>query len=142
MTAMINRYALLFVLLAFVSATGLQAQQRSGKRSQYDPATVVSLTGTVETISQQNISSGWSGTHVSLKTTEDGLIDVHLGPTPFLAEQGLTVTAGQKIEVTGSKIKYQNTDALIARTVKVGEKTFELRDEQGYPKWSRSRWSW
>ena len=92
-------------------------------------------------ITQQVTSGRWSGTHLSLKTN-DGIIDVHLGPTQFLADQGLTVTAGQKIEVTGSKIKYQNTDALIARTVKLGEKTFELRDEQGYPKWSRNRSNW
>jgi len=137
----INRKAFVIALvLALVPSTFLQAQQQGGKGPRYNPATVVTLTGTVENVTQQTTSGRWSGTHLSLKT-DDGIIDVHLGPTRFLKDQGLTVTAGQKIEVTGSKIKYQNTDALIARTVKVGEKTFELRDEQGYPKWSRNQWN-
>jgi hypothetical protein len=139
MEVAINRKALLIaLLLALIPSTLLQAQQSGGKPPRYNPATVVTVTGTVENVTQQATSGRWSGTHLSLKT-DDGIIDVHLGPTQFLTDQGLTVTAGQKIEVTGSKIKYENTDALIARTVKVGEKTFELRDEQGYPKWSRNR---
>lgn len=74
--------------------------------------------------------------------TENGPLDVHLRPTSFMAEQKLKISEGEKVEVTGSKIRHQNADALIARNVKTGEKVVQLRDEQGYPKWSRNRWSW
>ena len=44
---------------------------------------------------------------------------------------------GDQIEVIGSKIKYQDADALIAREVKKAGKVLTLRHARGFPVWSR-----
>jgi DNA/RNA endonuclease YhcR with UshA esterase domain len=54
----------------------------------------------------------------------------HLGPTNFLTQKGFTFAKGEQIEVTGSSVKYNGTDAVIAREVKKGDKTLTLRDKK------------
>jgi hypothetical protein len=41
--------------------------------------------------------------------------------------------------VTGSKVKYDGGDALVAREIKKGDKVLTLRDEKGNPAWSMGR---
>jgi hypothetical protein len=81
---------------------------------------------------------GWNGTHLMVKTDSETL-EVHIGPTFYLEEQKFTFGVGDQIEVTGSKVKYQGVDALLAREVKKGDKTLLLRNAQGIPLWSKSR---
>jgi hypothetical protein len=133
---------LLLGLVLLLSAAAVQAQRtRRGNGPQYDPASVITAVGTVEKINEYTGPGGWSGTHLTLKT-QDSVLDVHLGPTSFLAHQGFTFSGGEQVEVTGSKIKYQNGDVLVARELKMKGKVLQLRDERGFPKWSRSRRNW
>ena len=73
-----------------------------------------------------------------LKTDKETL-EVRLGPTTFLEKEKFTFAKGDQIEVTGSKVKIEGADALIAREVKKGGKTLTLRDAQGVPAWSGGR---
>ena len=66
-------------------------------------------------------------------------LEVRLGPTTFLEKEKFTFAKGDQIEVTGSKVKIEGADALIAREVKKGGKTLTLRDAQGVPAWSGGR---
>ena len=104
----------------------------------YNRSTEVTVTGTVEQVRQLARGSGWGGTHLILKT-DNGTLDVHLGPSSFLAEQHFSFAKGDRIEVTGSKVKYAGTDALLAREVKKDGKVLTLRDPNGIPEWSRGR---
>ncbi len=80
-------------------------------------------------------SGGPRGTHLIVKT-DQGKMEVHLGPTSFLEKQQFTFAKDDQVEVTGSKIKVEGADALIAREVKKGGKTLTLRNAQGVPAWS------
>jgi len=112
------------------------ARQGTAKRN-YDPKTEVTVTGTVEEVkTYPRKGGGAAGEHLLLKTP-DGVLDVHLGPSDFLKEKGFDVAAGDTIEVTGSKIKGKEAEAIIARQVKKGEKTWTLRSASGVPEWSR-----
>jgi hypothetical protein len=71
--------------------------------------------------------------------TDKETLEVHLGPTAFLEKEKFTFAKGDQIEVTGSKVKIEGADALIAREVKKGGKTLTLRDAQGVPAWSGGR---
>ncbi len=104
----------------------------------YDPATEVTFQGTVEEVKEDTGPMGWTGTHLALKTEKETL-EVHLGPSAFLAEKGFTFAPGDEIEVTGSGIKCEGEEALLARTVKKGEKSLTLRNAQGIPQWSKGR---
>ncbi len=104
----------------------------------YDPATEVTVKGSVEAVKQLTGPQGWAGTHLSLKTDKE-TIDVHVGPSWFLTQSKISFSKGDQVEVTGSKVKFENSDALIAREVKKGEKIISLRNAQGIPVWSGGR---
>jgi hypothetical protein len=102
----------------------------------YDPKTEVTVAGTVQEVkTYPSKGSGAAGEHLHLKTP-DGVVDVPLGPSDFLKAKGFDVAAGDAIEVTGSKLKVNGADAIIARQVKKGEKTWTLRSASGVPEWS------
>jgi len=96
------------------------------------------VNGSVEEVKQVSGSQGQAGTHLSLKTDQE-TIDVHVGPSWFLTQNKISFVKGDQIEVTGSKVKLENRDVLIAREIKKGEKTIALRNAQGIPAWSRGR---
>jgi len=127
-------------LIAAVSLVMAQAGPGGGGRRgarNYNPATETTVTGTVENVTQLTGQRGSAGTHLTLKT-EQGEYDVHLGPASYLSAQQFTFAKGDKLEVVGSKTKVGGKDALIARQVTKDGKTLTLRDEQGFPKWSRA----
>jgi hypothetical protein len=112
--------------------------QRGGIRSPvYDPKTEVTVKGSVEAVNQFLGPQGWAGTHLSLKTDKETL-DVHVGPSWYLTQQKINFAKGDQVEVTGSRIKWGNNDALLAREVKKSGQTIMLRNSQGIPAWSRS----
>ena len=96
------------------------------------------MKGSVEAIRQLTGPQSRAGTHLSLKTDKE-TIDVHVGPSWFLTQNKISFTKDERIEVTGSRVKFENSDALIAREIKKGEKTITLRNAQGIPVWSRGR---
>jgi hypothetical protein len=104
----------------------------------------VTVTGTVESVEQVAASGagpgpgGQGGTHLVLRTDTESL-DVHLGPTAFLTDEGLTVATGDTVEVLGSRVTVDNESVLIARTVSTGDQTWTLRDASGRPRWRRGR---
>ncbi|HEX6905995.1 MAG TPA: hypothetical protein VF154_05245 [Terriglobales bacterium] len=104
----------------------------------YDPSTETTVKGTVEEVKQVSGRHGWNGTHLMLKT-EAGQMDVHAGPSSYIAAQGFTFAQGDKVEVLGSKVKLGGGEALIAREIKQGDKTLVLRNAQGIPQWSGGR---
>lgn len=113
----------------------------------YDSTTVVTVKGTVEEVQEITMKSGQTGQmqgmnhtglHLILKT-EAGSLTVLVGPSSFVKENNFTFTKGDQIEVTGSKTKYNGSDAVIAREIKKGDKTLTLRDDKGIPEWSKGR---
>ena len=104
----------------------------------YDSATEITVKGTVEAVNQLTGARGWAGTHLQLKTDKETL-DVHVGPSWFLTRNGVSFSQGDQVEVIGSKVKFGETDALLAREITKGDKKLVLRNEKGFPLWSRGR---
>ncbi len=119
------------VLLAQDATSGPAAGSRN-----YNTATETTVSGTVEAVHDVTGRRGWNGMHVQLKT-DQGDFDVHVGPSWFLAQKKFQIAKGDQIEVTGSKVRFNNADALIARTIKKGDSALTLRNAQGLPVWSR-----
>ncbi len=117
------------------SATAPPATGRGGMARNYDPGKVVTLFGEVADVRMTGGRRN-QGVHVDLETS-DGVIDVHLGPSWYLDRQGLELTKGDSVEVTGSRVQLGDQSALIAQKVKKGGVTIALRHENGIPKWSR-----
>jgi hypothetical protein len=136
---------LLFVTLTSSLAVGIAyAQKRKGQMHgmpRYDTATEVTLPGTISKVETHTGRMGWNGTHLVVSFDTETLT-VHVGPSSYLEQQGFSFATGEQIEVTGSRIKFEGSDVLIAREIKKGDKVLRLRNSQGIPAWSRNRWRW
>jgi hypothetical protein len=100
----------------------------------YNPATEITLKGSVEAVDQIMGRRGWERTQLSLKTEKE-TIDVRVGPTWFLMKNKMSFVKGDQVEVTGSQVKFADKDVLIAREIKRGGETFTLRNADGIPAW-------
>ncbi len=126
-------------VLAWVSVltmTAALAQPRHRARL-YDPAKEVTISGTIDEVSQ--IQHGrMTGMHVLVKTGTE-TIDVRLGPSFFISNQGFNFAKGDQVEVVGAKAKVGGADVLIAREVTKDAKKLTLRDANGRPLWAGRR---
>lgn len=100
----------------------------------YDPATEVTLKGTVEAVNQQT-GGQMMGTHLTVKAGDE-THEVMLGPANFVASKGFTFAKGDSVDVTGSKITMGAMEFVIAREVVKDGKTLTLRDKTGTPQWA------
>lgn len=105
-----------------------------GAMRQFDPATIVTVTGTVAGALRVDRGMGHSGVHLLVKTAE-GEIPVHLGPDFWVDKQTVKFAKGDEIAVKGSKITFEGKPAIIAVTVTKGGSTLVLRDDKGVPVW-------
>lgn len=102
----------------------------------YNPATVETVSGTVESIDKTTPMKGMHyGIHLLLKTDKE-TIPVHLGPGWYIERLDTKIEKGDKIEVKGSRITFQGKPAIIASEVKKGDNILRLRDDNGIPAWS------
>ncbi len=128
------------VVLAFAAPAALAQGQGPGMgMSNYNPKTEVTVKGVVEEVQQLQGRHGWMGTHLLLKT-DSGTLDVHAGPSGYITENHFAFAKGDAIEVIGSKVTIQDKGALLAREIVKQGKTLTLRNAQGIPEWSGSRW--
>ena len=109
----------------------------------YDTNGEATFTGTVADVKTggHTIGQGQSGvqeTRILLKT-DTGTVEIHLGPTAFLAERKVEITAGDTLEVTGSRVTIGESHVVVAREVRNSENAWTLRDATGQPLWSSFR---
>lgn len=109
-----------------------QGGMGQGPGFKYDPSTETRLNGSIEEI---NTRGGGMGTHLVVKTNQ-GNVEVALGPSRFLKDQSLQLNKGDRIEVTGAKTTTRRGEMFIARQITSAGKTVTLRDEKGVPAWS------
>ena len=126
---------ILLAVFAGVVMALAQAQRGPGMgMPNYDPKSETTVTGAVQEV-QQHQMMGHQGTHLMVKT-DTGELEVHLGPSSYLAQQKFSFAKDDQVEVTGSMVKMGGKDALLARQVKKDGKTLVLRNAQGVPAWS------
>ena len=68
--------------------------------------------------------------------TDKETLAVHVGPTAYLAEKGITPAKGDTLEILGSRVTMDGASVVIARQIKRGDTTWTLRDASGRPLWS------
>jgi hypothetical protein len=133
-------------ILAILAAPAAFAQGGMGRTMHmpgYDKSTVVTIQGTVQDVQEGTMQpgamgrmSGMGGLHLTVKT-EEGTVTVLAGPASFAKDKGFSFAKDDKVEVIGSRVKYNGAEAIIAREIKKGGKTLVLRNEDGIPKWSK-----
>lgn len=119
------------------------AQTTSGGQQgspMYDVKTETTIRGTVESVETITGTGGrgrraMGGTHLVVKTEREA-IEVHVGPTAYLTEKGITLAKGDTLEIVGSRVTVDKEPVVIAKQIKKGDKTWTLRDASGRPLWS------
>ncbi len=135
--------AVAFVLTASVSFAGWKGFKGSGGwgpgtkyAAMYNPATVETLSGTVQDIAPVVPFKGmYSGVMVVLKTDKETL-NVHLGPAWYVERLDVKIDKGDTIEVKGSKTTFANAPTIIASEIKKADTVIVLRDNNGIPVWA------
>ena len=111
-----------------------------GASPMYDVKTETTIKGTVENVETVTGGGGrgrhaLGGTHLTVKTEKE-TVEVHVGPTAYLTEKGITLAKGDTLEIFGSRITIAEEPVVIARQIKKGDNTWALRDASGRPLWS------
>lgn len=107
-----------------------------GYQRMYDPSTVETVTGTIESVDRTVPMKGMNrGVHLTLKA-EKGLVSVHLGPEWYVERLDEKLAKGDSVEVKGSRVTFSGNPAIIAAEVKKGDAVLKLRDEKGIPAWA------
>lgn len=121
--------------LAAVGVTGAEAQMRGRMAVGYDKSKEVTVTGTVDAVTPQQGMRGMGGTHLTLTVGAEKL-DVHVGPTPWLADKKYEFAVGDQLTIIGSRQTINGVDSLIAREIDKNGTKMSLRDENGRPLWA------
>ena len=120
---------LLKVTLAFVAVSGLaQAPPK------YDLATEMKIKGVVEELKFVPPTGGKPVAYLVLKSGED-TVEVLLCPKKFLDDMGASFEPPDAVEITGSKVKQDGADLILAREVVKGDDVLTLRFKDGKPAW-------
>jgi hypothetical protein len=125
---------LLLLLISISPMLSLHAQSPASSASfTYDALKEVTLTGTVASLIPKASRGMIIGSHILL-TTLSGSVDVSLGILALQGDGALPVAPGQEIEVRGVMKSIPKTQQVFfARTVKVGERTYAIRNQLGMP---------
>lgn len=91
---------------------------------------------TVEKIEGQVLSVDIIGNGVSLQVkTNQETIRVDLAPVWYIENQDIEINSNETVEITGSRIKFNEETAILAAQITKGDTTFKLRDENGFSLW-------
>jgi hypothetical protein len=102
----------------------------------YSAGNEITAVGTVEDVQEFYCPvTDDRGTHVVLKT-DRGIILVHVAIARFLRQNNFVIRPGERLQVTGARIRYQGKESLIAREIVRGDEVFTMRDAAGKPLWS------
>ena len=122
------------VLTVLVFALATMAIAQKAATPKYDKTTEVKITTVIDDIKTVTTENGLVRVHLTVKDGAD-TIDVVLAPKAFLDDMSADFTKGDKVEITGSKLKGE-TIVMLAREVVKGNNTLVLRDKAGEPVWT------
>jgi hypothetical protein len=121
-------------LLLCVSPGLSQKPQPQDNLPKYDLLTEMKTKGVIEEVNQLSVGTRKDFTELILKNGEDK-VHIYVCPQPFQTEMGISFTKGDQIAVTGSKVKQEAVEIILAREMVRGTDTLMFRDGKGKPVW-------
>ena len=115
------------------------AEKSPGKADagpRYDTSSVTTFEAIVSEVRQGAKDSVPEGVSLVVKTDSDAVWTVYLGPVDFVNSFEITFKKGDRIHITGSKLKLSGGEVLVlAREVRKDSSTLYLRGKEGQPYW-------
>jgi hypothetical protein len=127
------RLAVAAYVLAAATIGMCQGTPGSGA-PKYDLQTEMKTKGVVDEVNVLTVGSRKDFTELVLKSGADKL-HIYVCPKPFQDEMGINFAKGDTVEVTGSKVKQETFDVVLAREMVKGTDTLMFRDSKGKPVW-------
>jgi hypothetical protein len=100
----------------------------------YDQKTETKTQGVVDDIKLLALGSRKDFVELIVKNGDDK-VPVYVCPKPFQDEMGISFTKGDEIQITGSKVKQETSDVILARQLVKGTDTLMFRDDKGNAVW-------
>jgi hypothetical protein len=132
-TASLFGQACLLLLCASL-APAQKTTPNEGGFPKYDLHSEIKTKGLVDEVKLLPWGSRKDVTQLTLKSGEDKVF-VYLCPKPFQEEMGISFNKGDEISITGSKVKLEGSDVILARELVRGTDTLMFRDDKGNPVW-------
>jgi hypothetical protein len=100
----------------------------------YDTTTETKIQGTIEELKIPDKGHEKEIVHLTMKNGE-ATLDIYLCPKSFMDDMGISFSKGDEITFTGSKVKQDGADMMLAREIVKGQDTLVFRDDKGKPVW-------
>lgn len=110
------------------------ASQTDHGTPKYNAQTETKTKGVVDEVKVLELGTRKDFVELVVKNGDDKL-PIYLCPKPFEDEMGITFAKGDEIAVTGSKVKQDEAEIILAREVIKGTDTLMLRDDKGNAVW-------
>ncbi len=130
-----RKFALVCLAAIFLLAPLTVGQKAAEEGPKYDVAKEVTIKGTVEDIKEVPNPKGQIGIYLMVKSGAE-TVEVRLCPNSFLKEFEVVFKKGDQLTITGSKVRVDDKDVILAREIESGNSKLVLRDKQGVPAWT------
>jgi len=124
----------LFLLLLVTPALSQKSQQDDHSLPKYDLHTEMKTKGAVDEVNVLPLGARKDFIELVIKSGDDKL-HIYVCPKTFQDEMGISFSKGDEIGVTGSKVKQEESDVILAREIVKGADTLMFRDDKGNPVW-------
>jgi hypothetical protein len=133
--------ALLWMVLVAVPATAQKGTgETTGVAQQAMKPPIEAMSGTIKDIKigpcERTTGRSSEGVHLIVQTEDGKTINLHLGPAAALDDALDQLSAGQQITFEAFRTDAMPKDAYVAKSLKAGDTTFDLRDDNLRPKWA------
>ena len=124
----------LFLLVCVTSGLSQKTQQNQDTLPKYDLHAETKVKGVIEEVNLLAVGTRKDVSDLISKSGDDK-VHIYLCPKPFQEEMSISFSKGDEIVVTGSKVKQETSDVILARELVRGTDTFLFRDDKGGPAW-------
>jgi len=128
------QFPLRVILSVLLCVSSGFAQNPSHASPKYDLQTESKTKGIVDEVKLFDFGTRKDFVQLIVKSGEEKVV-VYVCPKSFQDELGITFSKGDEITVTGSKVKLEVSDVILAREVARGTDTLLFRDGKGNPAW-------
>jgi hypothetical protein len=103
----------------------------------FDADKIVTVSGATDKVGTFRPMAGAREGLRLVVTGDDGkTYTVHVGPKAFADQQNFVCRNGDKVTVTGSSVKFNDSEVIIVTEIRKGGQTLTVRDKEGKPAWN------
>src|SRR5947208_204462 len=105
------------------------------KEPTYQLGTETTVTGTVTKLFTKTGQRGTPRQRATLKQADGSMIDIHIGPTSYIASRKMILKIGDQLTVTGSRVVEQGAPLVVVRRITRGKQVLDMRGTDGKRTW-------